>query len=57
MSFPMINSKTNNIKSQYYDIHSIITKIKFRNIQILNIMMYVSIIILRINPIYLVILF
>ena len=36
-------SKTNIIKWQYYEIHNIITKSRFGNIQIINIMMYVSI--------------
>ena len=44
MYFPMTNSKTNNVKGQYYGKHNIITKSKFGNIQIINIMMYVSII-------------
>ena len=53
MSFPMANSKTNNLKWQYVEIHNIIKISKFGNIQIINIMMYVSITILCINPIYL----
>ena len=43
MSFLMTNSRTNNIKWSYYEKHNIITKSKFGNILIINIMMYVTI--------------
>ena len=56
MSFPMTNSKTNNIEWYYYEIHNIITKPKFGNIRIINMMMYVTIF-QCITPIYLRILF
>ena len=45
----MMNCKSKNIKWQYYAIQNIITKSKFGNIIIINIMMYVSIIIIY-NP-------
>ena len=43
MSFPMANSRTNNIEWSYYDKHNIITESKFGSILIINIMMYVTI--------------
>ena len=46
----MTNSKTNNRKWQYYEIHNIITKSKFGNIQIIDIMMYDTI--FYVYPIY-----
>ena len=43
MSLPMTNSRTNHIKWQYYENIYIITKSKFGNIRIINIIMYVTI--------------
>ena len=45
----MTNSKTNNIKWLCYEIHNIITKSEFGNIQIINMMVYVSFFIMY-NP-------
>ena len=57
MCFPMTNSRTNHIKLSYYEKHNIITKPKFVNIRIINIMMYVTINFLCKTPIYLRMLF